>query len=181
MLGKIFKKVNSYIRSKTGVYYHAVMSNPVENIISSSNYAFLNSQDFQKYYDLACNTVGRDFNFPFRIHQALWCASLSLHGDFVELGTGKGFTAGALAPYCLDNNFKGRIFLCDTFLPYKTNQFTGQQNSESKKSIFYADAFEDVEKKFNKYEFVHFVKGSIPNSLTELPNDLKISFQQSEV
>ena len=63
------------------------------------------------------------------------------------------------------SNINTKIFMFDTFLPYKTDKKTGAQKIGSKESPFYANSYEQVKKTFKKFSFVNINKGKCPQIL----------------
>lgn len=150
-----------------------------DNIKSNNNLYFLNDSKFINIYNDAKSSLNFKPEIPLRVHQALWCAnySKSIDGDIVELGTGKGF----LFYNILSNQGKQlqskKIYLCDTFLPYKTNMKTGTQLPENGVSDIYASSLADVKSVFTKWTNVYLIQGLLPESLEKNKIELrKISF-----
>jgi len=150
-----------------------------DNIKSNNNLYFFDDTDFINIYNNAKSLLNFKPEIPLRVHQALWCANYctSIDGDIVELGTGKGF----LFFNILSNHGKQleskNIYLCDTFLPYKTNMNTGAQIPENGVSDIYAGSLEDVKAVFSKWQNVNLVQGLLPESLEKINVELQsISF-----
>jgi hypothetical protein len=107
-----------------------------DNLGTNNNLSILSDSAFLSAYNKGITFVGSDLNIPLRVHQAIWSAvyASEIDGDFMELGTGKGFTFAAVMEYI--SNFhpqiKKQVFLIDTFLPNKPDETTGTQNNEKK-------------------------------------------------
>jgi|LauGreDrversion4_2_1035121.scaffolds.fasta_scaffold00399_17 O-methyltransferase len=150
-----------------------------DNIRSNNNLYFLNDQRFLNVYKQAKFLLNFKPDIPLRVHQAIWCAnySISVEGDIVELGTGKGFLFYNILSHQGENLKNKKIYLCDTFLPYKTNMKTGSQLPENGISDIYAGSLADVKSFFSIWHNVNFVQGLLPASLELNKINLKkISF-----
>jgi hypothetical protein len=168
------------------LYQRFVIMNPIsyrykfDGLATRANLSFMGNKKFIKYYENSIKTAGRDYRFYLRVHQALWCASIARNyeGDFVELGTGKGFIFAALAEYMSDNGIKKHVYLIDTYVPYKTDPGNGNQSESQVKSDFYAVDFACVVTAFKRYEFVQAIKGRCPEILKTLyfNSEHKIAF-----
>ena len=70
-----------------------------------------------------------------------------------------------------------KIYLCDTFLPYKPDPLDGIQKSTGIVSKIYSDSKLNVQNSFNKWNNVEIVQGYLPDSIDHLlTNVFKISF-----
>jgi O-methyltransferase len=166
MINKIVKKIYNFIFSNNPIFY----KHKFDGISTRANLGFLEEVNFKQYSEEAAAFVGRDYKFYLRLHQVLWCAATAknVKGDFVELGTGRGYLFSAVASYSLNNELRKDIYLFDTFLPYKTDKSTGEQKEGQYISSFYAENYESIARKFGKYNFVHLIKGRCPESLSEV-------------
>lgn len=152
-----------------------------DNFASRCNFGFLSEKEFLLYYAKSIEFGGRDYKFYLRVHQDLWCAGVasSIEGDYVELGTGKGFIFAAVCEYMKKTRINKCVFLFDTFLPYKTDMNTGAQIKGRRKSKFYANDYDEVAGRFNEFDFVTHVQGKCPDSLLNLydkSSNRKIAF-----
>lgn len=141
---------------------------------TSHNVSFLKDKDFIKAYNKACKIVGHDSKIHFRIHQLFWAGiyTKNIIGDIVEVGTGTGFSMLALLNYLKNwNKNKKKLYLFDTFSPYKVDEFG---KSTSNKSKFYASSFEKTKSNFKNFDRVNFVQGDVFKTLNKYRN-LKIS------
>ena len=171
MLKKYIKKFILFLLGKP--YRIIIKDNPLlypykfDNISTKNNLSFIHSHDFLRYHSKSIEFGGRDYRFYLRVHQILWCASVSKNvvGDFVELGTGRGYLFAAVCEYLKVNNINKSVYLYDTFIPYKTNKITGNQEDKFKRSDFYAECYESTRDKFSEYKFVTLVQGKCPESL----------------
>lgn len=151
-----------------------------DNLATKNNMAFIKNTAFKNYHAKSIEFCGRDYCFYLRVHQALWCASIGrgIDGDFVELGTGKGYIFAAVCEYLRTSKCRKSIYLFDTFLSFKTNKSTGEQKEGQKKSEFYATNFEETKLKFSEFDFVTLIQGKCPDSLEKIycNGNRKISF-----
>ena len=138
------------------------------------NYNFITEKNFQNSYEYSSLTTKLQPNIHYRVHQLIWAAqnSLKLKGNFVELGVGKGFSMLAVLNYIKWNRFDKKLYLFDSFSPFKVNEY-GKKTS--KKSIYYANSFENTKKNFSKFKNIHFVQGDIFQTLIKYKS-YKISF-----
>jgi len=109
--------------------------------------AFRDTPRFSVAYSRAVQAGGWDYGIPFRVHQALWCAKLAerVEGDFVELGTGRGFVVSAL----LKDGIKRPVHLFDTF----NVNWVGSDGSQTEEdaSPYYATSLEAVRANFAEW------------------------------
>jgi O-methyltransferase len=138
-----------------------------DGIATRHNDGFRQNPRFRRAYDRAVTASGWDYGAPYRIHQALWCShqAQKVPGDFVELGTGRGFTMSAvLADYSNWNSDSRCLHLFDTFkstLPDKT----GAQTSATPVSRFYAQSLDQVRANFSEWNRVYFHEGNLFDTL----------------
>jgi O-methyltransferase len=147
-----------------------------DNVKTNNNLYFLEEKKFnESYWDIK-NKINFLPDIPLRVHQAIWCAENAsrIDGDIVELGTGKGFLFLNIMSHSEDMLKHKNIYLCDTFLPYKTDINTGSQLHSNGVSSIYAPSYEYVESCFKKWTNIFLVKGYLPESLSN-ENSPKIS------
>jgi hypothetical protein len=112
-----------------------------------------------------------------RTHIALWCASTAarLEGDFVECGVFVGFLSSAIMKN-LDWDRRGKTFyLVDTFAGPDTEQYTSGELARGRKAETehlrkiggYKYSLESVQKNFQEWRNVRFLKGLVPDSLKD--------------
>jgi hypothetical protein len=137
------------------------------------NKSFILEQDFQLGYNIACKNIGEDYRIPWRVHQAIWAAHhcLKIEGDFVELGTGKGFimqsVLGSINNW--NSNFK-KLWVYDTFKKYNETR-----KGKAVHDHFYASDIESVKKNFSNWRNIKFIEGDILETIKET-RPKKISF-----
>jgi hypothetical protein len=143
--------------------------------------SFLEDENFIRAYERMITASGfpNDPGLHFRIHQALWAASIAMKidGDFVECGTGRGLTFTAVLESLSDWSESGRhLWLFDTFSPFHLDPKTGKNDAARGQHDRYAVSEESTQVNFSEWKNVHLVAGLLPESLSALPNDTKISF-----
>lgn len=137
------------------------------------NKSFSEDEVFQYAYTCAVENTHDDYRIPWRIQQALWAAHhcLELAGDFVELGTGKGFVfhavMGAMEKWGVRDK---EVYLYDVFELF-------QESGKGRDGVdrVYCDDFAAVQDSFTKYPNVKLVKGDVRETLKP-ENHPKISF-----
>jgi hypothetical protein len=129
------------------------------------NVEFMRDQRFQKAYDRAVTASGWDYGIPFRVHQALWCSrqAQKIDGDFVELGTGRGFIMSAvLADFPNWETAQRSVHLFDTF---KSAAVDSQGKQSGPALPVYAKSVEDVVANFSEWTRVKIHQGDIFDTL----------------
>lgn len=152
--------------------FEAPPAHSADGITTAHSDRFRRTPRFLKAYARAVQAGGWDYNIPYRVHQALWCANLALkvEGDFVELGTGRGFIMSAiLETFGLSGR---RVHLFDTFLPNVPNR-QGLQVGEA--SPVYATSYEDVARNFAEWPNVILHQGDVFETLPAAKLD-KVAF-----
>lgn len=142
-------------------------------VVTPHNKSFIEDPNFRRGYNQACQNIGKDYRIPWRVHQAIWAANHCKHisGDFVELGTGKGFIMQSVLASMSDWNMTGKsLWLYDIFQKGSDSGLGNAMYDE-----YYADNIEDVKKDFRVFENVNFVEGNILKSIKERCPD-RISF-----
>jgi hypothetical protein len=127
------------------------------------NSGFQADPNFQRCYARAVKATGWDYGIRYRVHQALWCAAVAqgVQGDFVELGTGRGFIMSAV----LESGVRRPVHLFDTFAA-QSMDVAGRQNG--KVSQLYADSFERVSANFAEWPNAMLHRGDIRDTLDKV-------------
>lgn len=153
-------------------YYHYYY----DGIATRHNCSFLNNDNFLRAYDRGKKSFNFDHEMPFRAHQSIWAAHNAsvLEGDFVEFGTGKGFTMTTVLESLSNwSTLNKKLFLFDTFNPGSLDK-DGNQDDKNK-CKFYADNIESVQKNFSSWNKVNFVEGKLPGTLKKVIEQKKIT------
>jgi hypothetical protein len=151
-----------------------VWSYATTRFATQHNVGFLDNPDFQRSYDRAVAAAGDDWwnvGLHFRLHQAIWCAQhcMTIPGDFVELGTGRGMTMAGVLEALPNWATSGKtLYLCDTFEPFGIESSSGQQSAEVGINPIYAHSIDAVRATFADRTHVTFVQGLLPDSLTDM-------------
>jgi hypothetical protein len=145
-----------------------------DGMATNHNVEFMREQRFQKANNRAIEASGWDYGVPFRVHQALWCSrqAQKVDGDFVELGTGRGFVMSAvLADYPNWETAQRSIHLFDTFKSALVVQ--GKQSGPP--VPHYAISAENVIANFSEWTRVKIYQGDIFDTLSKAKIE-RISF-----
>ena len=149
-----------------------------DNVSINNNLYFMDDPRFQEIYSEAKLRLAFDPDIPLRVHQALWCANnaLSVEGDFIELGVGKGFIFYNILSHIGGLCDQKKIYLCDTFVAFKVDN-NGRQLPQNGVSKLYAPSFDVIENRFKAWPNVRLVEGVLPESLKALNREINsISF-----
>jgi hypothetical protein len=172
----ILKKINEYVLSR---YYNYCF----DNMATNQNMTAILTDQFQRAYQRGVLAAGKDLKIPLRVHQAIWCAqnALNVEGDFVELGTGRGFIFSAIMEYLVLEHKKidKKIYLFDTFLPVKPDPVSGKQivGKSYNMANAYSDDVESVKTNFSQWSNVNVIQGELPRIAEDYLNlNPKISF-----
>ena len=140
---------------------------------------FRKDPNFLDAYAKGIRLLDNDPESYYRIHQAIWATSLAIgnEGDWVELGTGRGFTMSAVLEFHKKNwnESNKRLWLVDTFSPYIIDEETGSQDTSGGKTAPYCHDIEQVKAHFKEYKNIKFLQGLVPGCLHQLKAE-KISF-----
>lgn len=141
------------------------------NAIKKNDNKFLNA-----YFEGFRTNSSYGKHLKWRIHIACKLSEycMNLKGDFVELGTNRGFVATSIIKYNNLNRKKNVFYLFDTFDGRITSMLTPVER-KFKGIPKYQECYEFVKNQFRKYKNVRIVKGKLPHSLKQV--DIKeISF-----
>lgn len=141
-----------------------------DGMATRNNDGFRSNPRFRKAYERAVLAAGWDYAIPYRVHQALWCSrqAQKIDGDFVELGTGRGFMMSAVLADFADWNSSGRsLHLFDTFMSAPPDA-TGKQSSTDAVSPYYAKSVDDVKRNFSEWSEVRIYRGNVFETLPSL-------------
>jgi hypothetical protein len=193
---KLIKKINSpLLRLKRALshklslilkkYFLLVSANTIypyrqdRGLLTNYLSTFLQNPRFLDAYAKGIAIQNHDPKSHNRIHQSIWATSISIknEGDWVEIGTGRGFTMSATLKYHKEkwNQSSKNLWLVDTFSPFAIDLPTGTQNQTGAKLALYCDDLEKVKGHFKEFHNVHFLQGLVPECLDRLEVE-KISF-----
>ena len=166
-LSIIFQKCFLLVSANT-IYPYKQDRSLLTNYLST----FLQNPKFLDAYAKGIELQDQDPKSHNRIHQSIWATSISINceGDWVEPGTGRGFTMSATLKYHKEEwnqSFK-HLWLVDTFSPFPIDPTTGVQRQIATKIASYCDDLERVREHFSEFNNVHFLQGLIPDCLDRL-------------
>lgn len=156
-----------------------------DGLATNHNHEFMDSPDFRSAYQRGIAASGRDYNWHWRVHIGLWAAKVAstLPGDFVECGVNAGFMSSSIMQ-ALDWDSRGAIFyLLDTFSGIDGRYVSEAERAggilEKNQSLidegFYVMDVAAVERNFAQWKNKKIVKGSIPDTLTQIHSE-RIAF-----
>lgn len=156
-----------------------------DGLYSIHNHDFMSDPRFKKAYDRGIKAAGADYNWYWRVHVALWAASVvvKLDGDFVECGVNKGFLSSSIMEFLAWNTLDKQFYLLDTFCGIDMRYVTEEEkdsNIEEKNAKliengFYTLDIDEVKRNFEEWDKVTIIQGSIPETLVQISSD-KIAF-----
>ena len=171
MARELFKPFRKYTKER--------LSYRGDGITTSHNCNFLYTDKFKKAYARCCKSFGLStLNLHWRIHQALWCASIARHleGDMIEFGVGNGLVMSSVLEVYEDWEYSNKkLVLVDTFSPFNINETTGRQDQSKDINPFYAKSLDYVKANFCAFKNIEFIVGFVPNVLSKINVD-KLSF-----
>jgi hypothetical protein len=150
-----------------------------DGVITVHGDNFRQSPRFKAAYNrgiLASN--GIDSQFEWRVHIALWAASMSLHvsGDFVECGVNAGFISSAIMHYLGWNALGRNFYLLDTFSGPVLHQYSQDEILRGRRRIAenamtagaYVRDLDRVRSNYAEWPNAVIVQGAIPEVLSTL-------------
>ncbi|MDU6244015.1 MAG: TylF/MycF/NovP-related O-methyltransferase, partial [Bradyrhizobium sp.] len=136
------------------------------------NHDFMRDPRFVAAYKRAVQATVIDHRYYWRVHVALWCASLALRldGDFVECGVWKGLLSTAIASYYDWNKVGRKFFLFDTFRGVDETQLADEEliNIPHFRIGYGEDIYDHVVRNFAEFKDVVITRGSVPETLTSV-------------
>ncbi len=166
-------------------YLHSVSKNTIHpynqdrGIITHYLSTFRQDPKYISAYAKGIELLANDPQSYYRVHQAIWATSVAFgnEGDWVELGTGRGFTMSSTLKFHREKWNAGtkNLWLVDTFSSYQMDNELGVQVMSGNRDKNYCDDLEKLKRHFQEFNNVHFLQGLIPDCLNQLKVD-KISF-----
>jgi len=124
----------------------------------------------------ACN--GIDPAFEWRVHVALWAASISLRcpGDFIECGVNAGFISSAIMHYLQWHTIDKSFYLIDTFGGPILAQYSPEEVELGRRGLAedalvagaYVTDLERVRANFAEWPNAKIIQGAVPDVLPTL-------------
>lgn len=164
---------HKYIKNITNPKYYPYY---YDGVATRHNCSFVQNKDFLKAYNRGKKSYNFDYEMPFRAHQSIWSSNnaFELDGDFIEFGTGKGFTMTCVLESLKEwNNSKKKLWLFDTFKPATPDQDGKQDGKETCK--FYANNIEEIKNNFSEWKNINFIEGKLPETLKDVLDKNKIT------
>ena len=138
---------------------------PPDWVTTSHSTNWARSEEFRRCYGSAVRLVGFDYRIPWRAQTLVWAASQARHlnGDFVELGTGRGFMMACVATY-RDANFVNipRIWCFDVFQKARTSGF-----GDPRHDFAYANSVREAQGVLGGFRSIELVEGDIRETLKD--------------
>jgi O-methyltransferase len=105
-----------------------------------------------------------------RVYVACWAAerARALVGDFVECGVNRGGMSLAVMEYIGFKDINKRFFLLDTYRGFPENL---RPLAASVNRGHYQECYEEVAKTFATFDNVRIVRGSVPETLSQVETD----------
>jgi O-methyltransferase len=130
------------------------------------NMSFKRDKKFMSSFSAGASSE-QEQSLLWRLHTLAWAAknALKIKGDFVECGVYKGFCSGVLFDYLEFQDLPRQAYLYDTFdgLPEETSteaeRVAWNYKQDDKDAVYLA-----VCEKFSKFDNVHVVRGTVPDS-----------------
>jgi hypothetical protein len=167
---------DSFLSLSKGVIYPYSQD---RGLITHNLATFRKDPKFLDAYAKGTELHDNDPKSYYRIHQAIWATSVAIEneGDWVELGTGRGFIMSAALRFHREkwNQSSKSLWLVDTFSPYVIDGNTGTQLEGSEKMEYYCKDLDQLKEHFKEFNNVQFLQGLVPECLDRLKIE-KISF-----
>ncbi len=150
--------------------YDGLMSDP--KVIY--NHDFMLDPRYVKAARAGENALEHDHKMYWRLHVALWCASMAarLPGDFVECGVWRGYLSCAILNYIPWPIEGKRFFLFDTYEGLAESHLTEIEKANTDKfkhlNAYFENQYDIAKANFAPYPNVHLVKGLVPETLTSV-------------
>lgn len=134
---------------------------------------------FTKSYNKAISDglafSGKDIRW--RAHIAVWSAiqAKKLGGDFVECGVNRGLLSKIIVDYIGFNTYPKSFFLLDTYQGFDEKYLSEDEKKLRSVKNEYPPCYDDVVKTFKSFNNVKIIKGSVPETLSQVNSD-KISY-----
>jgi O-methyltransferase len=180
MLYKLIRKIlpNKLIRLLDFNYLYNQFTYRKDGLYTLHNCNFIEDADFKKSY-LAGKSTGSwgNHDIEWRTHIVLWYAKYAFQfdGDFVECGVNKGGLSRAIVEYLNFNDVNKSFFLFDTFAGFDFSLLLENEKDKYSGVVHYGDTYEYVKSVFQDFPFVQVIKGSVPQTLTNV-EIRKVSF-----
>lgn len=150
-----------------------------DGLTTYKNVSVFSDPRFERAYESAVLAAGWDYGIRWRTHVMLWASeqALKVPGDFVELGTGRGWMFSAICDFVDIDDTEKKVFLFDRYSSEEIDPVSGltMGRMSSKYSKYYAESLDETAKNFSQYSSVTLMPGSLPQSLSALPTTQLLS------
>jgi len=149
-----------------------------DGLLSLHNHDFMTEPGFLAAYRRGIQAAGRDYQWHWRVHVALWAArsALAVEGAFVECGVNRGFMSSAIMHH-LDWDETGRTFhLLDSFAGVEDRSLSDEERASGVArraardldSGFYTTDASQVRANFAEWRNHRIIVGRIPETLDRI-------------
>jgi Macrocin-O-methyltransferase (TylF) len=138
------------------------------------NHDFMRDTRFVAAYRRGIAAALSDQQAYWRVHVALWCASLAmrLNGCFVECGVWRGLLTSAIMNYFDWNACDRNFYLFDTFRGIDERQLSDEEIAKGNIAHFRREhqkaIFDEVVQNFSEFKNVSIIRGSVPETLKSI-------------
>lgn len=174
------KKLIAKALGKAGyVVFNARGRYAQDGLLTAHRATFLRDEAFQRAYARGVQASGGfDPKIEWRVHVALWAASLALRapGDFVECGVNAGFVSSAILQAFDWRNAGRKFYLIDTFSGPVLSQYSGVEIQRGRIEIAkegmaagaYVTDLDRVRANFAEWPGAQPIQGAVPEVLATL-------------
>lgn len=149
-----------------------------DGLYTIHNSSFIFNNNFSKAYIEGKKTGSwGNEDIEWRAHVVLYFAKLVsvLEGDYVECGVNLGGLSRAVIEYLDFGKLNRKFYLLDTFDGFDKTMLNSAENEKYKDVNWYNDTYSRVVDTFKQYKNVEIIRGSVPNTLSQVNSD-KIAY-----
>ena len=180
MLPNLFKELARKVLAKAGYAVVRERNRYMQDgVFTVHSDHFRQSPEFREAYNRGIlSSNGVDAAFEWRVHVALWAASMGLHvpGDFVECGVNAGFISSAIMHHLRWNTVARKFYLIDTFQGPVLPQYSQTEIEHGRRSLAeralatgaYVTDLERVRENYSEWPNAVIVQGVVPDVLSTL-------------
>lgn len=165
-----------YAVTRSGNLVEGIKLYNQDGLISWHNHSFMQQPEFLRAYQRGLEaTKGIDPGHHWRVHTAIWAASvaLSASGDFVECGVNAGFISSAIMEALNWNSQSRDFFLVDSFAGPPMSQFSQEEVAaglearmlDAKQRGAFVTDLDRVRDNFAEWPAARIVQGYVPEVL----------------
>ncbi len=145
-----------------------------DEILTGHGCHFMGDHHFMRCYNAAVSAgLAVSDKIHWRVHVACWAAArgATLEGDFVECGVYKGFLSRIAMDYVGFGKLPKTFYLMDTYEGLSDKCISAGERENGMKAGGYDPSYEFVVNTFKDYKNVKVIKGTIPDTLSEVTSD----------